>query len=196
MRKCTAKFLSKVVEESIKPNPKIPLAALKDQIQKKYELGVSSAKVFRAKQMAQDRVEGDYIQQYARLRDYGLELQAQNPDTTIKIDVDRNCAPDSPTRQFRRIYVCLGGLKGGFKAGKRDLLGLDGCFMSGPYPGQILTAVGVDPNNGIYPLAYAVVESENKAAWKWFLDCLGDDLELFKNSNFTFVTDRQKVLTK
>ncbi|GJV15019.1 transposase, MuDR [Tanacetum coccineum] len=56
----------------------------------------------------------------------------------------------------------------------------------------ILTAVGVDPNNGIYPLAYVVVESETKQSWLWFLDCLGDDLELFRNSNFTFVTDKQK----
>nr|GEW43256.1 hypothetical protein [Tanacetum cinerariifolium] len=50
----------------------------------------------------------------------------------------------------------------------------------------ILTAIGVDPNYGIYPLAYAIVESENKQSWLWFLDCLGDDLELFRNSNFTF----------
>ncbi|GJS23619.1 hypothetical protein Tco_0452251 [Tanacetum coccineum] len=28
---------------------------------------------------------------------------------------------------------------------------LDGCFMKGPYPDQILTTVGVDANNGIYP---------------------------------------------
>nr|GEW94986.1 hypothetical protein [Tanacetum cinerariifolium] len=51
---------------------------------------------------------------------------------------------------------------------------------------------GVDPNNGIYPLVYAVVESKSKDSWKWFLDCLGDDLELFRNSNFTFISDRQK----
>ncbi|GJU65958.1 mutator type transposase [Tanacetum coccineum] len=90
-------------------------------------------------------------------------------------------------------FMCvLGALKSGFKAGQRDLLGLDGCFMSGPFPMHIITAVGVDPNNGIYPLAYAVVESETKQSWLWFLDCLGDDLELFRNSNFTFVTDKQK----
>ncbi|GJS71103.1 hypothetical protein Tco_0703944 [Tanacetum coccineum] len=32
VKKCTASFLSKSVEESIKPNPKIPLNALKDQL--------------------------------------------------------------------------------------------------------------------------------------------------------------------
>ncbi|GJV44839.1 mutator type transposase [Tanacetum coccineum] len=101
-----------------------------------------------------------------------------------------NSMLDSDTRKFRRIYVFLGALKSGFKARKRELLGLNGCFMSGPYPGQVLIAVGVNPNNGTYPLAYAMVESETKDSWRWFLDSLGDDLELFRNSNFTFVTGR------
>ncbi|GJY44388.1 ATP-dependent RNA helicase, partial [Tanacetum coccineum] len=42
----------------------------------------------------------------------------------------------------------------------------------------------------------SVDESESKDSWKWFLDCLGDDLELFRNSNFTFISDRQKVGAK
>ncbi|GJT78821.1 mutator type transposase [Tanacetum coccineum] len=41
---------------------------------------------------------------------------------------------------FKRIYVCIGALKRGFKEGLRELLGLDGCFMKGQYPGQLLTA--------------------------------------------------------
>ncbi|GKF45053.1 hypothetical protein Tco_0131605 [Tanacetum coccineum] len=161
--KCTASFLSKEIEETIKPNPRVPISALKDQLQRKYELGMSDMKIFRAKQMAEERVIGDWVKQYAQLRQYALELKEKNPETTIKIDVERCFDVESETRQFRRIYICLGALKNGFKAGKRDLLGLDGCFLSGPYPGQILTAVGVDPNNGIYPLAYAVVESETQS---------------------------------
>ncbi|GJY48964.1 mutator type transposase [Tanacetum coccineum] len=145
-----------------------------------------------AKQMAQEKVIGDHTTHYSLLRQYVLELKERNPYTTVKFNVERNFEPDSPTRKFKRIYVCLGALKSGFKAGQRDLLGLDGCFMSGPFPMQIITAVEVDPNNGIYPLAYAVVESETKKSWLWFRDCLGDDLELFRNSNFTFVTDRHK----
>nr|KAJ0187036.1 hypothetical protein LSAT_V11C900495010 [Lactuca sativa] len=66
--------------------------------------------------------------------------------------------------------------------------------MKGPFPGQVLTTVGLDSNNGIYPLAYAIVESENTVSWKWFLENLGDDLELASNSNYTFISDRQKGL--
>nr|KAJ0188782.1 hypothetical protein LSAT_V11C900469500 [Lactuca sativa] len=76
----------------------------------------------------------------------------------------------------------------------RDFLGLDGVFMKGPFPGQILRVVGVDSNNGIYPLAYAIVETENTNSWKWFLECLGDDLDMHANSIFTFISVRQKGL--
>nr|KAJ0200205.1 hypothetical protein LSAT_V11C600322570 [Lactuca sativa] len=128
------------------------------------------------------------------LRDYVLELQASNPDTTVKIDVCSEPNPDSPTRQFRRIYVRSGPLKKGFKACLRDLLGFDGAFMKGPFLGQVLSAVGLDSNNGIYPLAYGIVESENTESWKWFLDNIGDDLDLGRNSNFTFISDKKKGL--
>ncbi|GJX44251.1 mutator type transposase [Tanacetum coccineum] len=128
-----------------------------------------------------------------RLRDYCKELKDRNPNTTVKIEVERPEDPDSEERKFKRIYVCLGHSKEGFRVGGRDFLGLDGCFLSRPYPGQILTIVGVDPNNGIYPLACAVVEYENKDSLKCFLECLGDDLDLFRNSNFTFISDMQKT---
>nr|GEU80199.1 hypothetical protein [Tanacetum cinerariifolium] len=59
---------------------------------------------------------------------------------------------------------------------------------------QMLTVVGVDANNGIYPVAYGIVESENQYSWTWFLKCLGDDFDLYSNSNFTFITHRQKGL--
>ncbi|GJR93806.1 hypothetical protein Tco_0265980 [Tanacetum coccineum] len=44
---------------------------------------------------------------------------------------------------------------------ERDLLGLDCAFMKGPFPSQVLVVVGLDSNNGIYPLAYALVEAES-----------------------------------
>ncbi|GKD68963.1 mutator type transposase [Tanacetum coccineum] len=66
---------------------------------------------------------------------------------------------------------------------------LEGC----PWPGQILTAVGVDANNGIYPVAYAIVEAESKASWCWFLNLLWEDLVIEANFNYTFISDRQKI---
>ena len=193
VKKCTNKFLSKDIEEVIKPNPEIPIKALKEQLQQKYQLNISTSKIKRAKGQAVMKVKGDFSEQYGGIRDYVLELQRSNEDTTVKLDLERDYNPNDTTRQFKRIYVCIGALKRGFKEGLRDLLGLDGCFMKGKYPGQLLTAVGIDANHGTYPLAYAIVEAENMSAWCWFLTCLGDDLDLGPMSNFTFITDRQKV---
>ncbi|XP_071699489.1 uncharacterized protein [Rutidosis leptorrhynchoides] len=123
-------------------------------------------KAYRALQKARSIVEGDYGEQYAHLRDYLVELKRANP----------------------------GPLKSGFQALGRNLLGLDGAFMKEPATGQLLTAVGVDSNNGIYPLAYAIVEKETYNSWLWFLNNMGEDLGLNERSNFTFISDRQKGL--
>ncbi|GJS10779.1 hypothetical protein Tco_0367575 [Tanacetum coccineum] len=97
-----------------------------------------------------------------------VEVQEDDLDvidcTTIRIDVQQETNLESLTRAFRRVYMCLGAIKQGFKACGREILGLDGCFMAGPWPDQILIAVEVDANNGIYPVAYAIVEAQSKAS--------------------------------
>ncbi|GKC40235.1 mutator type transposase [Tanacetum coccineum] len=100
----------------------------------------------------------------------------------------------SKTKAFRSKAKAEVHLKDEFRASGRELLGLDRAFMKGNYPGQMITAVSVDVNNGIYPVAYGIVESESKDSWTWFLSCLEDDLDLYYNSNFTFIIDRQKGL--
>lgn len=69
-------------------------------------------------------------------------------------------------------------MKAGWKAGCRPLIGLDGCFLKTVIGGQLLSAVGRDENNQMFPICYAVVESENTDSWRWFITLLKDDLDL------------------
>nr|KAJ0215401.1 hypothetical protein LSAT_V11C300146650 [Lactuca sativa] len=157
VKACTSRYVANLIVQQIQSNPKIPVKALHEELCKKLEVVMSLQKVARAKSMVElgtTKYSMDF------LRDYVLELLNTNPGTTVRIDVYLETSPSNTTRTFRRIYVCLGALKLGFKFGLRDFLGLDGTFMKGPYPGQVLTAVGLDSNNGIYPVAYAVVETE------------------------------------
>ncbi|GJR72580.1 mutator type transposase [Tanacetum coccineum] len=48
----TNAFLIDDIEETIKPNPEVPIRALKDQLQKKYQLRVTNNKIYRAKAKA------------------------------------------------------------------------------------------------------------------------------------------------
>ena len=49
--------------------------------------------------------------------------------------------------------------------GCRKIIGPDGCFIKGFHKGQLLTAIGVDPNNQMYHIAYVVVEAKTRATW-------------------------------
>ncbi|GJT52011.1 hypothetical protein Tco_0978168 [Tanacetum coccineum] len=96
-------------------NTEIPVKAIQEQMQKKFHVVVSKTKAFRAKAKAQVHLKGDVKVQYSLLRDYVSELQKCNPDTIVKIDVYREEDLEKTTRMFRRIYVCLGALKRGWK---------------------------------------------------------------------------------
>ncbi|XP_042067082.1 uncharacterized protein LOC121810356 [Salvia splendens] len=55
----------------------------------------------------------------------------------------------------------------------------------------------IDPNNGWWPIAWAVTEAESYAQWKWFLEYLADDLNLHANGpRYVFMSDQQKGLAK
>ncbi|CAI9294792.1 unnamed protein product [Lactuca saligna] len=136
---------TKEFKDKVESSPTIPIRALQEQLQRRFKVDRSRMKTFRAKSEALNLVQGDFVTQYSLLRDYIVELQTRNPDTTVRVDVESEGNSHSETRTFKRIYICLGALKKGFTAGKRDFLGFDGAFMKGPLPGQILSAMVSGP---------------------------------------------------
>ena len=62
------------------------------------------------------------------------------------------------------------------------MISIDATHLYGKYKGKLLIAMATDGNNKIYPLAFAVVESESTESWGWFLACL-----------LTYVTDRTNL---
>ena len=58
----------------------------------------------------------------------------------------------------------------------------------------MLTAIGIDANNGMFPIAYAIVEFEGKDSWSWFLQFLREDVKINNGLHWTFITDKQKGL--
>jgi hypothetical protein len=62
------------------------------------------------------------------------------------------------------------------------------------FGGILLTAVGIDPNDCIYPIAMVVVEVESLVSWKWFLETLKEDLGIYNTFPWTIMTDKQKGL--
>ncbi|GKF72821.1 hypothetical protein Tco_0208935 [Tanacetum coccineum] len=90
---------------------------------------------------------------------YASEILNSNPGSTCKMSVDP--MPDGKN-YFSRFYVCFKGLKEGWLQGCRRVICLDGCFLKTICKGELLYAVGRYGNNQIYPIAWAVVNVENK----------------------------------
>ncbi|KAK4390053.1 hypothetical protein Sango_2068600 [Sesamum angolense] len=95
---------------------------------------------------------------------------------------------------LQRMYFCLKGMRDGFIEGCRPLIGLDGCFLKGLFKGQLLAAIGRDPNDNIYPIAVAYVEVEKYDNWEWFLNLLLRDIGSHNERGWAFISDRQKGL--
>jgi hypothetical protein len=59
----------------------------------------------------------------------------------------------------------------------RSLLTLDGTHLKTRYQGVLLIAVGVDAEQHLFPLAFGVVNAENRENGSWFLEELRTSLE-------------------
>ncbi|CAI9296460.1 unnamed protein product [Lactuca saligna] len=94
------------------------------------------------------------------------------------------------------MYLCFKAIKEGWKIGCCRVIGLDGSFLKWTYKGELLTAIGRDANNQVYPIAWAVVVIENKANWKWFLEMLTEDLNLLDRGGFTIISYQHKDCLK
>ncbi|MBA0765412.1 hypothetical protein Gotri_014615, partial [Gossypium trilobum] len=94
---------------------------------------------------------------------------------------------------YEKIYEYVGD---GYRASCRRIIGLDGCFLKGYFGGYLLKVVMIDVNNGIYLIAYAVVESENQASWCWFLELLKMELKIVSSFQISFMSDKQKGLVE
>ncbi|XP_014490739.1 uncharacterized protein LOC106753445 [Vigna radiata var. radiata] len=186
----TKKWLSRKLEKTMKANPEINLRNLHSKFSKKWNIGVSRSTTTKAKAMDTANIEGCFKLQYERLYDYAHELLRSNPGSTVIVKVGRN----GDNVIFNRIYVCFKACKDNFVC-CRPIIHLDGCFLQGKYGGELLTTVARDGNDHMCPLAYVVVEVENKETWTWFLELLIDDLGGGGFcSRCTFMSDQQKGL--
>lgn len=182
----TAKYLADRYLEFFRDDEKMSLKAFSKIVLRELKMCPSRHKLGRARQLALKVIHGDEDDQYNQLRAYGQELRKTNPGSTFYINVKADGT-------FSTLYFALDACKRGFLKGCRPIICFDGCHIKTKYGGQLLTAVGVDPNDCIFPIAMAVVETESTMTWEWFLTTLKNDLHIENTAPYTIMSDKQKV---
>lgn len=73
-----------------------------------------------------------------------------------------------PNNRFKRVFISPPHSAMIFEY-SLPFLALDGTYIRNCFHQTLLVASCRDSNNNIFPLAWAIVESENKDSWTWFL---------------------------
>nr|AAU43947.1 hypothetical protein [Oryza sativa Japonica Group] len=190
-RLVTSRRIADKYEHIIKSNPSWKLQSLKKTVRLDMFADVSISKVKRAKGIVMRRIYDACRGEYSKVFEYQAEILRSNPGSTVAICLDHEY--NWPV--FQRMYVCFDACKKGFLAGCRKVIGLDGCFFKGACNGELLCALGRDPNNQMYPIAWAVVEKETKDTWSWFIGLLQKDLNIDPHgAGWVIISDQQKGL--
>ncbi|GJX66977.1 pentatricopeptide repeat-containing protein [Tanacetum coccineum] len=163
------KWIGKHFGNKIRMNPDIKLHEIVDMVMKKYKCIVSPSQCRRAKRWALNEGENTMVDHYGYIRSYAKAILESNNGSTIRVGRD------------------------GRKGVEGLLLWMD-VFLKKPNVVEIMTAIGRDRNNHIFPIAWAMVNVENKDNWSWFWELLGEDLELPTGNGLTFMSNKHKGL--
>lgn len=160
--------------EELRRNVNMQASEIKDIIKERYHIVVPLSKCYRGRRIALDSILEAQTIQFGKLWDYEAELRRTHPGIITELNTtDVNGVP-----QFDCFYICFREFRETWKKCCRPVIGLDGCFLKWELNGDLLSAVGRDADNRMYPIAWAVVQRENKDTWGWFIKRLKADLDL------------------
>ncbi|XP_019101360.1 PREDICTED: uncharacterized protein LOC109124917 isoform X2 [Camelina sativa] len=143
-------------------------------------------KAYRTLRHARKLVRGSPESGYEQLPTYLYMIKRANPGTFTQLDVDE-------AQRFKYCFLAFGASIQGFPF-LRKVVVVDGTFLQGKYLGTLLTATAQDGNFQIFPIAFAVVDTENDESWEWFfkqLSCV-----ILDDESLSIIYDRHQSIGK
>ena len=149
LKALTAPFLAQKFLEEFRDNPKMSLQSFASKVQKEFNMVPHRVKLGRARKAALQVIHGDEATQYNQLWDYGQEFRRANPGSKFFLSTQQIKEKNDafPKEHFSTLYWSVDACKRGFLKGCRPIIGIDGCHLKTRFKGNLLTAVGIDPND-------------------------------------------------
>jgi hypothetical protein len=166
----TARYLGRRVVGVVRADSDTSVSTMIETIYGFTGYRVNYSKAWRAKQHAIELLWGDWKEAYNQVPRILSAMKHFNPGLRWYVVAGRIVTDTDgvPKHVLQRVFWCFSQSVEAFKY-CRPLVLVDGTFLTGKYKGVLMIAVGVDPDNQLVPLAFAVAEGENDDSWCWFM---------------------------
>ncbi|GAA0163763.1 hypothetical protein LIER_19554 [Lithospermum erythrorhizon] len=187
-QQASVQWVANSVEQKLLENPNYKPKEILEEIHKTHGITLSYKQAWRGKERIMAAMRGSFEEAYRLLPQYCEQIKRTNPGSIAS--VYGSYEDNSFQRHFVSFQACIFG----FLNACRPLLGLDRTYLKSKYLGTLLLATGFDGDDGLFPLAFGVVDEENDANWMWFLSELHTLLEVNTENmpRLTILSDRQK----
>ncbi|KAL9272287.1 hypothetical protein AKJ16_DCAP09475 [Drosera capensis] len=156
-------WVARSVEARVRENPQYKPKEILQDIRDRHGVAVTYMQAWRGKERSMAVLHGTFEDGYRFLPEYCDQIRRTNPGSIASASAtgQENC--------FQRLFVSYRALIYGFINGCRPLLELDRTQLKGKYLGSLLCVSAVDADDGLFPLAIAVVDFESDENWMWFM---------------------------
>ncbi|KAL7608914.1 hypothetical protein Lser_V15G12091 [Lactuca serriola] len=146
------------------------LLEMQENVLQRFSVSVSVGQCQRVRDIAMGIIEGKLEDHYAKVWEYATAIRLSNPGTTFLVGVESNMG----CNYFKMFYVEFKAFIDGWNRGCGRVIGLD--------------------DNHVYPIAWAVLNVENKDNWTWFIKNLVADLDLGAGNELVVILEQHKGL--
>ncbi|KAM3321692.1 hypothetical protein P3S67_002843 [Capsicum chacoense] len=179
----TRGWMGSIIKEKLKVAPNYKPKDIAKDIEREYGIQLNYSQARRAKEKAREQLQGSFKEAYSQLPLFCEKIRETNPGSVATIVTKEDSS-------FHRLFIAFHASISGFQQGCRPLLFLDSTLLYAKYQGTLLAAVGVDGNDGVFPVAFAVVDEETNDNWHWFLSELKSAVS--GSCPITFISDFQR----
>ncbi|KAL0310539.1 UNVERIFIED_CONTAM: hypothetical protein Sangu_2348600 [Sesamum angustifolium] len=175
----------------VRQDPAYDIKFVQQNVKDRFGFEISYHKVWQSLKAAREQIYGTWESSIKKLPRFMAFLQKLNPGTVVEW---LNLETDRPGVQmlhyvFWASRPCIEGFRS-----CRNVISVDGTHLYTKYKHKLLVAVTLDANQQVLPLAFALVDEESLASWRWFLQMLAKHLLPNDDDQVCLISDRHSGL--
>ncbi|CAN6334415.1 unnamed protein product [Urochloa humidicola] len=160
------KWVAERVVGWLRENPDLGAKELQEKLQEVYSVEVVYATVWAGRQKALSKIFQSWEDNFQILYNFRAALLSRSPGSVVEIST-KVCGADV---HFDKLFFALQPCIDGFKNGCRPQISLYSTDLDGMYTGKLACACALDGHNWMYPVAWAIFDSDSNDNWTWFAE--------------------------